>query len=122
VTGPGHLHLSSASLLSKWGFNGGDLPDHVWDHMDEIGIAYDAVDWHAALRALVRAHLLPEVEKHHTIEVYDITTIHNPIRAAVVDGMEIDDYSPRPQVDLKPDGVDVPMATVIEALEATRGQ
>lgn len=55
------VYLDSQGLCSKWGFGDGDMPDTVWDWIDEVGISYADLDWHAALRRLVREHLLREV-------------------------------------------------------------
>lgn len=89
------LCLSVSSLCSKWGFNDGDVPEAFLDYWDEIGVSGDDFDdsWHDVLRALVRAYLVPAIEDAgHTVEVYDIETTHNPIRADQIDGEEIDDY------------------------------
>ncbi len=113
------LTLVAGSLLSKWGFNDGDEPDHLLDYMDEIGVDYNAlpVGWHEALRILVRGHLLPALAATgHQVEVYDIETIHNPIRASKVDGVEIDDYALDEQVELRPESVTVQWADVATAL------
>lgn len=112
------LHLSSASLLSKYGFSDGDMPDHVWDRIDELGIPYADVDWHPVLRKLVHRYLLPELAKHHEVVIEEIETIHNPIRAFRVDGVEIDDVASRQTVTFAVEGVDVPMSVVIEELLA----
>lgn len=75
------LTLHAEDLASKWGFNDGDIPDHIWDaleleadeRLDEI-----AAHWHDVLRRLVRKHLVPLLPEG--VRVYDIETIHNPIR------------------------------------------
>lgn len=111
------LTLYSFGLLSKWGFSDGDCPDEIEDYLDEIDAPYPAPkDWHTALRKLVREHLLPALAEHHTIEVYDIDTIHNPIRARTVDGHEIDDYADNDHIVLAPDVVTVPWIAVAAAL------
>lgn len=92
------LYLDVDCLCSKWGFNDGDCPDHLLDYWEEVGVDWPQlnVDWHQALRALVRAHLVPAIEAAgHTVEVYDIETIHNPIRARSLDGVAVDDYDGR---------------------------
>jgi len=115
MTTPPTLTLFAHSLLSKWGFNDGDEPEHLLDYMDEVEINYNAlpIDWHDALRSLVRKHLLPALAANgHQVEVYDIDTIHNPIRASKVDGVEIDDYARNDGVQLNPDSVTVSWADV----------
>lgn len=107
------LRLHSQCLLSKYGFNDGDEPDPWLDWCDEQGIDYnaDAWNWHAALRRLVREHLLPKLDQ--TVEVYDIDTIHNPIRASTVDGADIDDRADHPDGTLTPEAVEVPYVEVL---------
>jgi hypothetical protein len=82
--------LRADCLLSKWGFGDGDAPDHYLDWLDGRELPYPE-GWHKILRHLVRTRLLPLVIED--IEVYDIETIHNPIRASRVNGVEIDDYA-----------------------------
>lgn len=68
--------LSAAGLASKWGFNDGDMPDEVWDELGDDLV--HAVNWHEALRVLVRRHLVPLLPAG--TKVYDVETNHNPIR------------------------------------------
>lgn len=105
------LWLSSSCLLSKYGFNDGDEPDAWLDWCDEQGIDYNAWPWHHVLRRLVREHLVPKLDQH--VEVYDIDTIHNPIRALTVDGVSIDDLADHPDGMLTPDGVEVAYSEVL---------
>lgn len=115
------LSLWSESLLSKWGFQDGDTPEQVMDYCDDHGIDYVRVDWHEVLRGLVRKHLLPELEKHHTIKLVDIETIHNPIRASEVDGRDVEgDWYDGSTLELKPEGVHIPMSAVVSEMEAAR--
>lgn len=112
------LTLFSNGLLSKWGFNDGDEPDDVADWIEEDGIEYQNIPWHPVLHRLVREHLLPVLDQ--AVVVYDIDTIHNPIRAESVDGVEVDDYNRRGKkgevLVLTPDYVDVPYAVVLQAV------
>lgn len=107
------LWLHSACLLSKYGFGDGDEPDAWLDWCDEREIDYNAPgwDWHATLRRLVREHLLPKLDQR--VEVYDIETIHNPIRADTVDGIEVDDVRPEAGPQLTPESVGVPYSEVL---------
>ena len=114
MTASAELTLFSAELCSKWGFNDGDVPDHIWDWCNENGIGRISADWHAVLRRLVREHLLPALAEHHEVEVYDVETNHNPIRASRIDGQEIDDHT-GPTPALTPAWVTVP-AEVVAAL------
>lgn len=73
------MALSARDLASKWGFNDGDMPDELWDLLDLIDERME-VDWHAVLRRVVRARLLPLLSPEVALTVYDIETCHNPIR------------------------------------------
>lgn len=110
VTGP-TMTLFSSSLLSKWGFNDGDVPELWLDWCEAQGIDYKAFDFPWA--ALVRKYLVPVIEQD--ITVVDIETMHNPIRAATVDGVDVTEvWSGRaPGPILTPDAVDVPMDEVL---------
>ena len=109
------IYLWSDSLQSKWGFGDGDIPDSILDHVgDEVGFA---LDWHAVLRKLVRKHLLPALEDAgHSVEVYDIETNHNPIRASKIDGVDVDDYSDR-NVPTRLDGVKITWPQIKQAID-----
>jgi hypothetical protein len=114
------VYLSADCLMSKWGFNDGDEPDNLldyWiDHPGEVWFPESHLDWDGVLRLLVRRHLVPAIEQAgHTVEVYDIETAHNPVRARVIDGIEIDDYHGHgnPEVDV---AVSVPYEDVMAAV------
>lgn len=109
--------LFSSDLLSKWGFNDGDTPEH-WLHWCETqGVDHNAFSFPWA--ALVRRHLVPAIEQDVT--VVEILTMHNPIRAQTVDGIDVTQLwrgggggAPT----LTPELVEVPMAEVLRlALE-----
>lgn len=139
------LLLSADCLLSKWGFgDGGILFDYLWVALEldntpageamggpaatsqEVYQRFREVDEHAVLRRLVREHLVPALESAgHRLEVYDIETNHNPIRARSVDGVEVDDYDrdgANPQ--LRVEYVKVPREVVLRAagLEVVAGE
>lgn len=96
------IRLPAWGLLSKYGFGDGDVPDAYLDWLDERELPYPK-NWHALLRVLVRERLMPLLAGH-AIELVEITTIHNPIRAARVDGRPVDDLSAAPWDDgLLPD-------------------
>ncbi|WP_431889434.1 hypothetical protein [Nocardiopsis alba] len=112
------ITLYSFGLLSKWGFGDGDTPDEWLDYLDERGVDWDDAEW--PLVQIVRRYLLPELAKNHAIDVYEIGTIHNPIRASKVDGIEIDDRAINDEVELTPASVEVPLAEALKiALEDT---
>lgn len=106
------LVLWSDCLLSKWGFNDGDEPDFWLDWCDEQGVDYNARgwNWQTTLRRLVRDHLAPKLDQH--VELVDIETNHNPIRAETVDGVEVDWYADQP-IALTPDHVAIPFSEVL---------
>jgi hypothetical protein len=111
VTG---LVLASAGLCSKWGFNDGDMPDVVCDALEEAGhLPDDWPDWHDVLSQLVETYLLPEMRKHHQVETYRISTNHNPIRAARIDGYDVDSYDDDDWHHLAPEWVEVPLEDVL---------
>lgn len=106
------LVLTSASLLSKWGFNDGDEPDFLLDALDERGLDYPS-DWHEALWKLVNEHLLPALDQH--VELVRIATNHNPVRASIVDGVDVEGQWGRDATTrLSPESVSVPIERVIE--------
>lgn len=82
--------LDAESLCSKWGFGDGDaLDDWWWDTYDED----PAVDTHELLHALVIAYLIPAIrEAGHDVVLERVETIHNPVRAYTLDGVEVDQY------------------------------
>lgn len=105
-----HLTLFSRDLLSKWGFNDGDDPDDWLDYCEAHGIDYKAVDF--PLVALVRRYLLPALDQD--VAVVEIETSHNPIRAHLVDGIDVTEawYGRAEAPTLTSEYVDVPMSTV----------
>lgn len=109
---PDRLVLRSDGLLSKWGFNDGDEPDAYLDWCDDNGHPYPD-DWDTVLRTLVRTRLAPALDQH--VELVDIETLHNPIRAERVDGVDVTDlwYGSNAHVTLTPEDVEVPYADVL---------
>jgi hypothetical protein len=119
---PGPITLCSSSLLSKWGFDDGDLPESVWDHLDdtvdddEYRRLFDASK--PALVRLVREFLLPALDQQ--VEVVEIVTSHNPIRASTVNGVDVEDcwHGNAPNPELTPEYVEVPMPEVLRIAAA----
>jgi hypothetical protein len=103
--------LYADDLLSKWGFGDGDASDAYLDWLDVRDLPYPE-NWHGVLRHLVRTRLLPLIVED--IEVYDIETNHNPIRASKVNGVEIDDYADNDNV-LHDLAVNIPFEDVYDA-------
>lgn len=106
------LVLHADGLLSKWGFNDGDEPDAYLDWCDANGHPYPD-DWHQVLRTLVRTRLAPALLQR--VELVDVETAHNPIRAESVDGMDVTGLwlDSTAQVTLTPEDVVVPFADVL---------
>lgn len=115
------LRLYGSSLTSKWGFSDGDVVfDWLYDNGYENDVPENGIAEHDVLADLVRTHLVPVIEAAgHTIELVEIGTIHNPIRAERIDGQPIDWY------DLDNDSidelyVDVTREQIINAINRTR--
>lgn len=77
-----NLVLYADDLLSKWGFGDGDrLGDWVFDTFDRHTFEFDN---HKCLEELVKRFLLPKLDKK--VEIMFVGTIHNPVRAEMIDG------------------------------------
>lgn len=74
--------MFSRFLLSKYGFNDGDLLEWINEHNREY-------DTHATLIACVRRKMLPVLNRK--VEICEICCIHNPCRAETVDGVSVTD-------------------------------
>lgn len=109
---PETVTLFADGLLSKWGFCDGDLLDWLYEFGEH--------DEHAVLCAIVRQKLLPALAQK--VEVEEISTIHNPIRARTVDGKDVThlhyDSSLRTEGLLTPASVDVTGAEVLAIARA----
>lgn len=79
---PNTVHLLTESLLSKWGFHDGDQLDWLWSH----NRGYDR---HAVLIECVKRKMLPALKQK--VEICEIGSIHNPVRAEFVDGVDVSD-------------------------------
>jgi hypothetical protein len=113
LSGMATITLFSSCLLSKWGFNDGDDPDTWVDYCDAHGIDWANAEWHPVLIQLVRRYLLPQIEQD--VQVVEIQTIHNPIRAERVNGVDVtgcwyqgEDSGPV----LTPESVEIPIEDV----------
>ncbi|MEU4537457.1 hypothetical protein AB0G15_21600 [Streptosporangium sp. NPDC023825] len=108
------LRLFSDGLLSKWGFDDGDVPDVVWDFHEERGLPQPD-GWHEVLRRLVEERLLPVLDQR--VEVTFVWTSHNPVRALTVDGVDVTGqwYGDEEPVVLSPAWVEVAVADVVDA-------
>lgn len=99
------MRIYTSGLLSKWGFGDGDL---LWDFLYDHGIK---VDDEPVLVRVVREHVLPAIDQQ--VDVYEVCTIHNPLRARAVDGVEWDSYTADTDGVLTPEYVDVPDDVII---------
>lgn len=106
------MRLSADSLLSKWGFNDGEVPDGLLDWCDARDMPYPE-DWHATLVYLVRTYLVPVLDKQ--IELVEIRTSHNPIREATGDAAEWWEVEPVSAWDAPEPQVVVPYEVVMAA-------
>ena len=106
------LWLGSASLLSKWGFDDGYMPDDYLDWCDAHGHPYPPSEGDL-LVTLVRTRLVPVLDQK--VDIVEIETSHNPIRAERVDGVDVTEcwYNRQPAPELTPDGVYVPYADIL---------
>lgn len=110
-------------MLSKWGFNDGDEPDALIDWLAEHrpDIDYAELDFHPVLCALVRRYLLPVLDQR--VEVVEIETTHNPIRATAVEGVPVPEavwYGRAPEPTLTPESVEVPYDVVVQVIDELR--
>lgn len=81
------ITLHSASLLSKWGFDDGDL---LWDFLYDLDNGHRAHKInHEVLVATVQKWLLPALDQQVETYVMELSS-HNPIRAESVDGVSVE--------------------------------
>lgn len=89
MTTPAPLRLDGGSLLSKWGFSDGDLmTDWAWGNLPAEDAERISEQHHDLLITLVRERLLPKLSSWN-IEITEVQTLHNPIRARRIDGVEV---------------------------------
>lgn len=114
------LLLHGSCLLSKFGFHDGEILDDWWWEQCDADPPWPDDREAAILQRLVRTHLLPALEAAgHTTDIYEIESIHNPIRASTFDGHDIDGYADRDH--LTDVAVSVPAAEVLAAVERCVG-
>jgi hypothetical protein len=105
---PEYVTLCASCLLSKWGFEDGDLLSFLNDWI--------TCDRRAVLVELVKRKLLPALKQQVEFEV--IETNHNPIRALTVDGQDVTMWHFESLIDcpvkFEPESVEVPGWEVLE--------
>lgn len=94
-------------LLHKFGFGDGDL---LVDLMEEHHVEVDRSD---LLVAVVERLVVPRLDQR--VETYTLTSLHNPIRASTVDGVEADLDSV-----LTPEVIEVPVPKILAVARALR--
>lgn len=128
------LMFFTRGLLSKWGFDDGDPFDDVeeWWHNQhgtgpmrhcDCGFFDLGVDARELLCVLVRRLVLPVLDQR--VQVVEIETSHNPIRAEVVDGVPLPEDAwyrvHGPEVPkLTPDCVEIPYSVIVEVAAELR--
>lgn len=106
---PDHITLYPDGLLSKFGFEDGDV---MFYFMSDRGLDLEALDHHDLLIAVVERLLIPRLDQ--TVETYVIeATLHNPIRAGTVDEEEASIHCI-----ITPDSVDIPVEAILEVYES----
>lgn len=126
------LVLHATGLASKYGFSDGDLVrDFVLGLVDDGWVDPEVEDWlwdspdREALVRLVRDRLVPAIPAGLGLELLELGTTHNPIRASRVDGLEVaTGTDERAERLLEPYSVEVPWRDVIRlaGLEVVVGE
>ena len=100
--------LDPNDLLSKWGFADGDAVSNAADQTDLPIPEWERVlsVSHDVLTVLVRRFLVPTIP--NKVELCELSTMHNPIRAWFVDGVDVSDR----WYDSASDLFDLPCVTV----------
>jgi hypothetical protein len=106
-------------LYSKWGFKDGDLL-REWSGRWHHDLRRPGVDQHLVLVRLVREYVLPKLDQRVEV-VVEQGTVHNPIRAASVNGHAVDDdviYGDKaPPIALTPEWFSFPFSLVDRVAE-----
>ncbi len=109
------MRFYTHGLLSKWGFKDGDCLYDIEGMPEDVNARHLLAD-------VVRAHVLPKMKQR--IEVVQIETCHNPIRAKSVDGADVQDRWDDTQFEmpLEPDFVDVDDAFILAMAKQANAQ
>lgn len=105
------LVLNPRGLYSKYGFNDGDMPDHIREWFESQAYDLDSLDWHETLFNLVNEFVLPRVTLPAGTSLWRIHSAHNPARVRDEAGNDVydsDDWHANVHVDLSlPDARDL---------------
>jgi len=102
------MRFYSESILSKWGFEDGDILTNILLDND-FDVDRDVSD--RILSEIVKIKMLPVIKQD--VEVFLIGG-HNPIRASHVDGVEINPSDIVQKIKLVPEFVDVEDLFILE--------
>lgn len=98
-------------LLSKWGFGDGDrLSDFMYENSSKFEYK---VNSHKLLEELVKRYLLPRLKDK--VEIFYISTIHNPVRAEMINGKYYQNHYNHDDEDLLGD---ITVVLTLEEVEA----
>lgn len=106
----GSLRFFTAGLLDKGGFCDGDLLEIA---LDSRGV-YIAEPREGLIK-IVESMVVPKIQ--NTVELCRASSIHNPIRAAKVDGKEVPDGEDKLKIHLSPEYIDVPVVDILQLVE-----
>lgn len=108
------LEVWTDGLLSKWGFNDGDILDNLVDaYCEERDIDWKVCDCHNIFQKLLTRYVLPKIQPK--VEVEFLVTNHNPARAKTINGLKCTCYWHEPMLGwgiLEPEVVYVPLKKV----------
>ena len=132
------LRINSWGLLSKWGFNDGDLIEdwvtenfYIYDSESNKEIhlidekLFDSIVESSSelLNLIIYKFLIPEIKKHHKIEIKRFLS-HNSLRIRVLDGKSIDWYevSNSKYSMINPRDIEIPNKKVLKFCKKTLKQ
>ncbi len=112
------VRMYTPGLTSKWGFEDGDLffaDARVQVVLDQVHrMTARRIGARDLLVAVVREVVLAQLDQR--VELNELVTLHNPARAARVDGVRLDSYGNPPDghepVEITPDIVEVSLLQI----------
>jgi len=107
------IRFCTDSLLSKWGFCDGDkLEDLFFSNINKFN--NKSMGEHDLLVLTVKKFIIPKIKNN--IEIEEIITNHNPIRASKVDNKNIDWFNDT-DIKLEPEYIDVNIEEIINLMK-----